>query len=101
MFNNNLMDFLEHLKIGGQNAGLSTGAKWIESSGAVIDSFSPVDGKKIASVIGADRPGYEAVVETAASAFKEWSKWPAPRRGEIVRQVAEALRAKKDMLGKL
>ncbi len=95
------MEFLKQLKIETSNEGTSTGSQWVASSGAYLDSISPVDGKKIASVKLTDKAGYETVVNQAQKAFSEWRKWPAPRRGEIVRQVGEALRADKDMLGRL
>src|SRR5258705_6841065 len=95
------MDFLETLKIGSTNKGISTGTQWITSKGETIDSFSPVDGKKIGSVTSADKESYEAVIKKAEEAFKTWRLMPAPKRGEIVRQVAEALRHYKEPLGKL
>lgn len=95
------MDFLSTLHITAQNKGISTGKEWINSTGVIIDSYSPVDGKFIASVQTTDQAGYEKVVETARAAFKEWRTWPAPRRGEVVRQIGEALRQHKEALGKL
>lgn len=95
------MDFLSTLKISSTNKGVSTGTKWIESKGELIDSFSPVDGKKIGSVIAADKDSYEAVINKAEEAFKTWRLVPAPKRGEIVRQIGEALRQYKEPLGKL
>ena len=83
------------------NNGVSTGTKWIESRGEKIESFSPVDGKLIAAVNGADKKNYESVIQKAQEAFMEWREWPAPKRGEIVRQVGEALRKYKEPLGKL
>jgi aldehyde dehydrogenase (NAD+) len=71
------------------------------TNGTPIDSFSPVDGNLIGSVMPTDRPSYDIVVIKAQQAFLEWRTWPAPRRGEIVRQIGEALRAKKEDLGKL
>ena len=94
-------DLLLALSIQKENAGTSTGTKWLKSSGAAIHSDSPVDGKSIASVTATDHSGYEAVIETAQKAFEEWRLWPAPKRGEIVRQIGDALRAKKEYLGKL
>src|SRR5688572_33286986 len=79
----------------------STGKNWIKSNGATINSYSPVDGKLIGSVTAADKESYETTVAKAAAAFKEWRTWPAPKRGEIVRQIGEALRVKKEALGKL
>lgn len=95
------MQFLEQLGIQTANKGVSTGTKWIESNGATIDSFSPVDGKKIGSTVAADKAAYEQVINQSLSVAKEWQKWPAPKRGEVVRQVGEALRQYKEPLGKL
>lgn len=95
------MEFLATLNIQPVNKGLSSGAEWVDVSGDNIDSYSPVDGKKIASVQVSDKDGYEKVMARAQAAFAEWRNWPAPRRGEIVRQIGEALREKKDALGRL
>lgn len=96
-----MQDILKQLGIKDSNPGVSTGSDWIKSGGETILSSSPVDAKNIASVTGADKESYEAVIKKAEEAFKEWRTWPAPKRGEIVRQIAEALRAKKEPLGKL
>ena len=95
------MDFLKALKINPTNNGVSTGLKWIETKGEVIDSYSPVDDKLIASVSTTDRATYDAVIAKAKEAFKEWRMWPSPKRGEVVRQIGEALRKNKEPLGKL
>ncbi len=67
----------------------------------MVDSFSPVDGSLIGSVRTASRDDYEHVVECAVTAFREWRNWPAPRRGEVVRQIGEELRRMKEPLGML
>ena len=95
------MDFLKTLGIESTNKGVSTGTQWINSTGETIDSFSPVDGKKIGTVIAADKNSYETVIKKAEEAFITWRLMPAPKRGEIVRQVGEALRKYKEPLGKL
>lgn len=92
---------LKQLGIDKKNEGAFTGTKWKKAGGEKIVSFSPVDGKEIASVHAANRKTYDAVVEQAQAAFEEWRMWPAPRRGEVVRQVGEALRKNKAALGKL
>jgi aldehyde dehydrogenase (NAD+) len=84
-----------------KNPGVSTGTRWFKSSGALIDSVSPVDGKLIGSVYQADEKSYHQVIEKSTEAFREWRTWPAPRRGEVVRQIGEALRKHKEPLGKL
>jgi aldehyde dehydrogenase (NAD+) len=95
------MEFLQQLNIKAQNAGTSTGAKQLTGKGEIIKSYSPVDGKLVGSVISTTKDNYNTVLETAEEAFAKWRKWPAPKRGEIVRQFGEALRQKKDALGKL
>ncbi len=95
------MEFLKDLKISADNAGTSTGTKWISARASSLTSVSPVDGKTIASVTTTDKASYDTVVNTAAAAFREWRNWPAPRRGEVVRQIGEALRHYKAPLGKL
>lgn len=95
------MDFLKTLGIESTNKGVSTGTQWVSSTGETIDSFSPVDGKKIGSVVAADKNTYETVITKAEDAFKTWRLIPAPKRGEIVRQVGDALRTYKEPLGKL
>ena len=83
------------------NNGASTGLKWMETTGEIIDSNSPVDGELIASVKSADKNDYENVIKKSQEAFVEWRQMPAPKRGEIVRQLAERLRHYKDPLGQL
>ncbi|MBK5269444.1 MAG: aldehyde dehydrogenase family protein, partial [Bacteroidia bacterium] len=95
------MDFLKTLKIKPNNNGVSTGSQWIHSAGLKIESFSPVDGKLIGTVTATDKESYDKVIITAAEAFKMWRLVPAPKRGEIVRQIGEALRHYKEPLGKL
>ncbi len=95
------MDFLHTLGLSAINEGVSTGTQWIKTSGETIDSCSPVDGKKIGSVTCADNAAYQTVMTKATEAFTSWRLVPAPQRGEIVRQIGEALREKKEALGKL
>lgn len=95
------MDFLQQLGIQTHNHGVSTGTLWLESKGNDIMSYSPVDGQKIGSVCSTDREVYDKVIKQSLIASKEWQQWPAPKRGEIVRQVGEALRNYKESLGKL
>lgn len=92
--------FLKKLKLDTMNAGTSTGLKFY-SSDKKIDSYSPVDGKIIGSVSVTTPEQYETVVQTASEAFGEWRLVPAPKRGEIVRQMGEVLRDNKESLGRL
>ena len=74
--------------------------EWI-GSGKPLDVFTPVDGSKIATVAQVTEEEYDHIVERAHQAFLEWRMIPAPRRGEIVRQLGHALRENKDDLGAL
>lgn len=96
-----IADVLKTLKLEKHSAGASTGKDWIGKGGADIPSYSPVDGKLIGTVKSAVKEDYEAVVKKAQSAFAVWRTWPAPKRGEVVRQIGEALRKYKEPLGKL
>ncbi len=95
------MKFLSALNVQQKNKGVSTGTKWMASKGATIESYSPVNGKLIGAVSCADKNSYEVVMATAQTAFEEWRTWPAPKRGEIVRQIGDELRANKQALGEL
>jgi aldehyde dehydrogenase (NAD+) len=81
--------------------GASTGAEWFETKGELIESWSPSDGKLIGKVRQATLSDYEKIVIKAQGAFKYWQMIPAPKRGEIVRQMGEELRKFKEPLGKL
>jgi len=96
----NIKAALKELGIKPHNAGTSTGSKWM-SSGKDIESFSPVDGKKIGSVSTTTSEEFNEVMAVSMSAFKTWRLMPAPRRGEIVRQFGERLRVLKNPLGQL
>ena len=94
-------EILNQLGIEEINNGASTGGHWFNTRGERIDSISPVDGNIIASVNSATEADYEAVILKAQEAFIEWRQVPAPKRGEVVRQLAEKLRENKLALGKL
>jgi aldehyde dehydrogenase (NAD+) len=99
---NNITSVLENLGILAQNPAFSTGNTWGSPANvASIDSFSPVDGKKIASVDIATAADYDAVLRTATTAANFWKTVPAPKRGDLVRQLGVALRKHKSELGTL
>lgn len=91
---------LKVLGIEDSNNGCSTGSNSF-GNGKTIDSFSPVDGEKIASVTTATESDYKKIISTAKDAFQTWRMMPAPQRGEIVRQFGEVLRTHKEDLGML
>ncbi len=94
------LNFLQNLGISATNLGTSTGNNWF-GNGKEIQSYSPVNGKYIGSVLSSTEQEYQQVIETAQKAFKEFRLIPAPKRGELVRQFGLKLRDKKADLGKL
>jgi aldehyde dehydrogenase (NAD+) len=81
--------------------GASVGGEWFANSGDFLVSKNPTTGEVLAKIEQASAKDYDKVMKQAKKAFLVWRELPAPRRGEVVRQVGEALRAKKDMLGAL
>ncbi len=80
----------------------STGSHWISALGTKKTPItSPVDGAVFCELIHASATEYEAVMKRATEAALLWREVPAPRRGEIVRQIGNALRDKKQDLGAL
>ena len=94
-------EVLNALNIKPVNPAGSTGLVDFKGSGKEIASYSPVDGNLIASVGSCGADDYETVIVKAQEGFKVWRTWTAPARGEVVRQIGDALREKKDPLGKL
>lgn len=94
------MDFLKTLGLEEINSGVSTGENWIKTS-TQLDSFSPVDGKLIGTTGIASQSEYQTVITTAEKAFLAWRQVPAPKRGDIVRQIGDAFRKYKKELGAL
>lgn len=96
-----IQQILEKLGIEEVNNGASTGGRWFNTRGERITSYSPVDSTIIATVNSATEADYEAIVLKAQEAFEEWRTWPAPKRGEVVRQFGDKLRENKLALGTL
>ena len=96
------MDFLNKLGIAKENFGSSTGLKWNKTKNqGELKIVSPTNGKEIAKVYQASERDYEKIINKAEEAFLIWRKMPAPKRGEIVRQIGLRLREYKPYLGKL
>jgi len=92
---------LAELGIAAENLGAAHGS-WIRpAAGRTLVSVNPTDGRPIASVLQADAEAYEQVVAAATAAFPAWRMTPAPKRGEIVRELGEELRRHKQALGRL
>ena len=96
------MDILKQLGINKINFGASTGQRWLQTkTEGELKIHSPVDGKHIASVYQGSEKDYEKIIKSMEDAFLYWREVPAPKRGEIVRQIGLKLRDYKEPLGKL
>ena len=97
------MDILKQLGIEENNFGACAGpGHWNSTTKeGKIDSINPANGELISSVYHCSTDDYESVVQQSLEAFKEWRKVPAPERGQLVRQMGNALRDYKDPLGSL
>lgn len=93
-------EILERLGLAGELAGAGTGS-WLECHGDVLESVSPIDLRTIGRVRCANRDDYERVASAAVDAFRVWRMTPAPKRGEVVRQIGDRLRSRKAELGSL
>lgn len=98
-----MKSILEKLNIKEINPGACSGpGGWIEDSqGKPLVSYNPTTGQPIATVIQASAATYEQVVASATQAFREWRNVPAPKRGLVVRDLADALRELQEPLGDL
>lgn len=96
-----ILESLQKIGVKSENLGSSTGLNWLDSGESNLSSFSPADGKLIAKVQLANSDTYEAIIAQAHVAFERWRTVPAPQRGEIVREIGNALREVKADLGKL
>ena len=93
------LDFLGKLGIEDVNLG-GYSDKWL-GSGSDLDCITPVDGTLIAKVKQCNPGDYENIMQTSSEVFKKWRMEPAPKRGEVVRKLANAFREHKTSLGKL
>ena len=93
------LDFLSELGIEKVNFG-GYSDKWL-GSGSELDSVTPVDGTLIAKIKQCNSGDYENIMQRSSEIFKKWRMEPAPKRGEVVRNLANAFRKHKVALGKL
>jgi len=98
-----VMDVLHELGLNAVNAGACSGRLgWVSTTTeGLLDSVNPSTGQVLARVNRCSGKDYDALVQDSQRAFQEWRQVPAPKRGEVVRLIGEALRAKKDALGSL
>jgi aldehyde dehydrogenase (NAD+) len=98
-----MKSILSDLGINDFNHGACSGPnKWsIANQDGIIESINPSTGDVIASVYQSSEDDYERIIKDSVSAFNDFRKVPAPIRGQLVREMGEALRLKKDSLGSL
>src|SRR6187399_3309003 len=97
-----MRSLLQKLHISEINPGACTGPEWIrDADGHTLTSFNPSTGDPIAAVELASAASYDTVATAAAQSFHIWRERPAPKRGELVRDLGNALRELKEPLGDL
>jgi len=94
---------LKDLGIQAVNSGGSTGSGWWSghTDGPLLQSLNPATGEMIAGIHPCSHEDYDHIAKESIEAFRSWRLVPAPKRGEIVRLIGQALREKKDQLGTL
>ena len=98
-----MKSLLEKLNIQPVNAGACTGPDaWImDPKGRELVSYNPTTGEVLARIIQTTPEAYEKVASTAQQVFLKWREVPAPKRGEVIRDLGDALRELKEPLGDL
>jgi len=84
-----------------QEFGCSFGGGWMETTGKDLVSTSPIDGSVIGTIKTIDQDSYEKLMTRSHEEFLRWRTVPAPKRGQVVRLIGEALREHKEELGRL
>jgi aldehyde dehydrogenase (NAD+) len=87
----NPAEVLERLGLGSSNSGVFAG-EWLEATGEPIEVPNPTTGEALATVTMASKEDYDRVVESSVETFQRWRTVPAPKRGDYVRQLGNALR---------
>ncbi len=93
-------ELLDSLGVRPRSHGACDG-RWIETSGVELASTNPATGEPLGSVVQATVDDYERIARAAQASFAAWRDLPAPRRGEVVRQLGQELRKHKAPLGRL
>ena len=97
------MNILKKLNVAKKNMGASFGPNWWSETkdAGMLTSYNPTNEKPLANINLCSEGDYQIVIDRAQKSFLSWRNVPAPKRGEIVRQIGEKLREKKDLLGSL
>ena len=96
----NKNEVFKALGLSDENSGVFAG-EWLESSGELIEVVSPTTGERLATVGMASVGDYEKVVSNSVDTFDRWQRLPAPKRGQYIRSLGDALRDNIEALGAL
>lgn len=95
------LEILHRCGLSPTQSGVYAGG-WIDQpAGGQVASINPANGQELARVVATGPADFDRAVSSAAEAFKKWRLVPPPLRGEIVRQIGNALREAKSDLGML
>jgi aldehyde dehydrogenase (NAD+) len=97
----NQADIFEALGLEDHNSGVYAAGEWLEANGETIEVLNPTTGQSMATVTMTSSEDYERVVATSVETFQRWRSLPAPKRGEYVRLIGNALRENIEPLGAL
>jgi aldehyde dehydrogenase (NAD+) len=93
-------DIFSALGVEDHNSGVFAG-EWLEATGEPIEVVNPTTGERLASVTMGSGDDYERVVANSVETFRRWRLLPAPKRGQYVRRLGDALRERIEPLGAL
>jgi aldehyde dehydrogenase (NAD+) len=96
----NKQDVFESLGLSEHNSGVFAG-EWLEATGEHVEVVNPTTGETLATVGMASSADYDLVADSSVETFERWRNLPAPKRGEYVRRLGDALREKIEPLGAL
>jgi aldehyde dehydrogenase (NAD+) len=95
-----MKSILEKYDLLAEQTGAGSG-KELKCNGDILQSTSPIDLQPIRKIRCATVDDYEKIIARATEAFKAWRMVPASKRGEIVRQIREALRDHRKSLAEI
>lgn len=94
-------DAMKAFGVTGSCSGVMIGMRDGAAAGKLLTVRSPIDGREVGQIKEATPADVETAIDEATVAFKKWRVVPAPKRGEFVRRIGEALRARKSELAKI
>ena len=93
-------EIFEILGLESSNSGVFAG-EWLQAGGETVDVINPTTGESLATATLASLDDYDRVVANSVETFQLWRQLPAPKRGDYIRRLGNALRENIDALGGL